>query len=318
MALIERRAGDRVPTRAAPGLAGVRARATAAVIAGRALWLHRVGAHAGRTVALANVVALIEHRADHGVPAGTLTRLAAVGSGAEAPIAAGRAVWLHRVGARTRRRATLADVVALVEGGADYRVPARALPRLAGVSARAETHVVAGGAVLLRGVGTGAARRVTVAHGVALVEGRADHRVPARALPRLASVGSGTEAPIVAGGAVLSRRVGADSCGRVALAHRVALIESRADDRVRPDALACRAAVGLGTGIAIIAGRPVVLGEVDAGTSGRTGLPRAGGLGAATLSLQGESAVDAARVARLVTLLAARGLDDAIATAGRR
>src|SRR5438876_278604 len=75
MALSARRAGDRVPTRAAPGLAVVRARATAAVIAGRALWLHRVGAHAGRTVALANVVALIEHRADHGVPAGTLTRL---------------------------------------------------------------------------------------------------------------------------------------------------------------------------------------------------------------------------------------------------
>src|SRR5207247_1335330 len=179
---------------------------------------------------------------------------------------------------------------------------------------RATAAVIAGRALWLHRVGAHAGRTVALANVVALIEHRADHRVPAGTLTRLAAVGSGAEAPIAAGRAVVLRRVGADSCGRVALAHRVALIESRADDRVRPDALACRAPVGLGTGIAIIAGRPVVLGEVDAGTSGRTGLPRAGGLGAATLSLQGESAVDAARVARLVTLLAARGLDAAIAT----
>src|SRR5262249_58075985 len=109
------------------------------------------------------------------------------------------------------------------------------------------------------------------AKSVAWMGARPDCGPAAGALPRLARVGSGAEAPIVAGSAVLSRRIGADPCGRVAFAHQVALVESRTDDRVRPDALACRARVGVGTGIAVIAGRTIVLGEVDAGTSGRTG-----------------------------------------------
>ena len=192
------------------------------------------------------------------------------------------------------------------------------MPPLAGVSAGAEVHVVAGCAIRFRRVGAGAGRTVTLAEVVALIEGRADHRVPPGALPGLTRVRSGAEAQVVAGGAVLFRRVGADPRGRVTLPHLVALVEGSTGDRVRPDALACQAPVGLGTRIAIVARRTLVLGEVDAGASPVAGLPCAGGLGAAALSPRGKSAVDAARVARLVTLLTERGLDDAVAAAGSR
>src|SRR5205823_3104261 len=127
---------------------------------------------------------------------------------ARVAVVAGCPLGLGRIRADTGRGVTLARQVTLIERRADDRVPPRAAAGLAHVCARATAAVLAGGAVRLLRVGAGAARRVTLAEVVALIEGRADHRVPPGALPGLTRVRSGAEAQVVAGGAVLFRRVG--------------------------------------------------------------------------------------------------------------
>src|SRR5207244_1459526 len=69
---------------------------------------------------------------------------------------------------------------------------------------------------------------------------------------------------IVAGGAVESRWLAAGARRRVADTRVVALIDGRADDRVRPGANPGPAAVGLGAGVAIVATAAVGEGAMPA------------------------------------------------------
>src|SRR5439155_1088754 len=94
--LIEGRADDRARARADARLAGVALRASATVVAGRAVNLVRVGACARPRIAGASVVALIEGATDDRVRARADARLTGVALRAGATVVAGRAVNLVR------------------------------------------------------------------------------------------------------------------------------------------------------------------------------------------------------------------------------
>src|SRR5207245_3289506 len=114
---------------------------------------------------------------------------------------------------------------------------------------------------------------------VALLRAGADDGVPPRAVAGLAGVGLGASISVGAGAAVRLGRVGAGAVGRVTNTGVVALIERAADDRVRARAHARLAGVGLRTGVAVRAGRPVGL----LGIRARAGL-RIAGAGVVALS----------------------------------
>src|SRR5262249_10313671 len=148
-------------------------------------------------------------------------------------------------------------IVALIEGGADDGVRARADTGLAGVALRAGAPVVAARAVLLVGVRAGAIRRGAHPGNVALIGRGADDGVCTRADAGLAGVALGAAVAVGAGGAVGLLGMGAGAVGRVTGAGIVALIEGGADDRVGARAHARLAGVGLGAGVAVVAGRAV-------------------------------------------------------------
>src|SRR5439155_257982 len=142
--------------------------------------------------------------------------LAGVGLGTAVAVAAGRAVDLARVGAGAVGRIADAGVVTLIEGRTDDGVCPGAGARLAGVALGAGVAVVAGGAVHLGRVGTGAGGRITDARLVALVRGSADDGVRAGAGARLAGVALRAGVAVVAGRTVRRGRVRADAARRVA------------------------------------------------------------------------------------------------------
>src|SRR5207249_332261 len=152
-----------------------------------------------------------------------------------------------------------AGVVALIEGCADDGVRAHADAGLAGVGLGAGVAVRAGRPVRLGRVRARAGRRLTSVGYVELIEGAAAEEFGARADARPARVGLGASITVVAGAAVRRGRVGAGAVGRVTNAGVVALIERAADDGVRARAHARLAGVGLRTGVAVRAGRPVGL-----------------------------------------------------------
>src|SRR5213078_3431269 len=177
-------------------------------------------------------------------------------------------IRLRRVRALAARRITGAGVVALILGGADDGVGARAAAALAGVGLRAGVAVVVGGAVGLRRVRAEAARRITGAGVVALILGGADDGVGARAAAALAGVGLRAGVAVVAGGAVGLRRIRAEAARRIARPGVVALILGGADDGVRAGAAAALAGVGLRAAVAVIAGGAVGLGRIRALAAG--------------------------------------------------
>src|SRR5439155_279100 len=242
--LIRRRADDGVPARARTCLAGVRARARAVVVAGRAVRLGRVRARAGRRVARADVVALVLGGAGDGIRAGAGAGLARVGPRARAVVVARRAVRLGWVRAHAGRRVARADVVALVLGSAGDGVRAGARAGLAGIGARAGVAVVARRAVRLCGVRAHAGRRVARPDVVPLVLRSAGVGVRAGAGAGLSGIRARAGVAVVARRAVRLRGVGARAGRRVARAGVVALILGGAGDRVRAGARACLARVG--------------------------------------------------------------------------
>src|SRR5439155_452796 len=124
--------------------------------------------------------------------------------------------------------------------------------------------VVAGRAVgLVRG-GAGAARRITGAGDVALIERGADDGVRPHARAGLAGVALRTGVPVRAGAAVRLGGVGAGAARRIAGTGDVALVEGGADDGVRRNASAGLAGVGLGAGVPVAAGGTIRLGGVGA------------------------------------------------------
>src|SRR5439155_622938 len=171
------------------------------------------------------------------------------------------AVDFGRSAALTRLRIARPGLVALIGGRADDRIRARARPRLARVGLRAGVAVVAGRAVRLGGgVGALPRRRVGRAGRVAVIEGRADDRIRARARPRLAGVGLRAGVAVVARGGVGRGGCAALTRRRVARPHVVPLIGGCADDRIRARARARLAGVRLRAGVAVIAGRAVRFG----------------------------------------------------------
>src|SRR5437667_112477 len=280
--LIRRRADDGVPARARTCLAGVRARARAVVVAGRAVRLGRVRARAGRRVARADVVALVLGGAGDGIRAGARAGLAGIGTGAGAGGVARRAVRLGGVRTRARRRGARADVVALVLGGAGDGVRAGAGAGLARIGVRAGVAVVARRAVRLCGVRAHAGRRVARPHAVALILGGAGDRIRAGARAGLAGIGARAGVAVVARRAVRLGGVGAHAGRRVALPAAVELFLRGAADRIRAPAAARFARIGVRAGVAVVAGRAVRLRGVGAHAGRRVALP-----GVVTLVLRG-------------------------------
>src|SRR5206468_7845049 len=97
-------------------------------------------------------------------------------------------------------------VVALILGGADDGVRARAAAALAGVRLGTGVAVTAGGAVGHGRVRADAGRRIAGARIVALILGGADDGVRADAPADLAGVGLGAGVAVAAGGAVVQGR----------------------------------------------------------------------------------------------------------------
>src|SRR5207244_3083264 len=152
---------------------------------------------------------------------------------------------------------------------ADHRACSDAAPVLAGVGLRAGVAVVAGSEERRVGRRRAHAGGGVAGAGVVALVRRADHRVRADAAPVLAGVGLRAGVAVVAGRAVgLVRRRRAHAGGGVAGAGVVALVR-RADHRVRPDAAPVLASVGLRAGVAVVAGRPVVLLRLRLAHAGR-------------------------------------------------
>src|SRR5207248_2341928 len=119
-----------------------------------------------------------------------------------------------------------------------------------------------------------AGRRVTRAGVVALVLGRAGDRVAPRAGPALARVALGAGVAVVARRPVSLRRIRAHPRCRVARPRLVALVLSRARDRVASHAGPALARVALGAGTPLAARRAVGLGWVRARPRCRVTRPR--------------------------------------------
>src|SRR5205814_909292 len=148
-----------------------------------------------------------------------------------------------------------ARVVALIRGRADDGVRARAGSGLAGIRLGTRIAIVTYRAVGLVRVGAAARGRIACTRDVALIGSRADDRVGAGADSGLAGFGLGARVAVVACRAVGLVRVGAAAGARIACTRDVALIGSRADDRVGANALARAVAlVSLRAGIAVVAG----------------------------------------------------------------
>src|SRR5439155_674468 len=145
-------------------------------------------------------------------------------------VVAGAAVGLRRVRARPRGGSTGPGNVALVGGGADDGVAARAHAALAGGGLRAGIAVVAGAVVGLGRVRARPRGGLTGAGSVALVGGGAGDGVAARPYAALARAGLRAGIAVVAGAVVGLRRVRARPRGGITGAGGVALVGGGADD----------------------------------------------------------------------------------------
>ena len=133
MALVEGGADDWIGTRARSGQTGGGLGAEVYVIAGRAVVLLGIGADTCRWVTHAGYVALIAGGAHDRSRATADTSLAGVGLRAEIGVVAQRPVGHGRVRANSRCQVADACCMALVNRGANKRIRADALARLARV-----------------------------------------------------------------------------------------------------------------------------------------------------------------------------------------
>ena len=171
---------------------------------------------------------LIGRGADHVIGADADAGLAGVGLGAGVAVVARVAVGL--IGLEQAPAGAGARDVALVERGADDRVAAGANARLASVGLGAGVAVAAGVAVVLDGLEHCRwrdCRCPTTWHWSSAAQTTG---LPAGADARLASVGLGASAPVVAADAVAFGRVGAQAARRIASSCDMALVEGVASD----------------------------------------------------------------------------------------
>ncbi len=101
---------------------------------------------------------------------------------------------------------------------------------------------------------------------MALIAGRADHRVGTRADPELAGIGLRAQVAVVAGRPVGLCGIGADPCAAVTNTYIVALIAGGAGHRVGARARTGLAGVGLRTQVAVVAARAVRCRRIRADT----------------------------------------------------
>src|SRR5207248_2567947 len=181
-------ADSRLRPRAGPALARVGLGAGVDVVARSPVGRVRVRTEAGRRVAGAGDVTLIERGAGDGAPPRAGARLAGVRRGAQAAVVARRPVRLGRVRAVAGRRVAGAGDVALIGGRAGHRAPRRAGARLAGVLRAKVAVEIARRPIRLGRVAALTGLRITGPRVVALIGGRAGHAAPRRAGPRLAGV----------------------------------------------------------------------------------------------------------------------------------
>src|SRR6185503_13733095 len=265
VALIRRRADHRIGSRAHARHTDVCLQAhVALVVAAGAVGLERIGADAGRRIARADLVAVVERRAGHRIGAFADAALAAVGRRTQVAVVARCVVLLGRIRAVARLGIARACHVALIEWRADDGIGADARAVLTGVVLGARVVVVAGCVVRLRGVRAGSVRRVADTGNVALVQRRADDGIHAGTDARLARVGLRTRVPVAAALAVRLGGVRAEAGRRVARSGVVTLIGGRADDGVAAGARAGLAGIGLRAGVAVVAAGTVPFGWVRA------------------------------------------------------
>ncbi len=255
VALIRRRAYDRVCPDACTGLAGIRLRACAAVIACGTVRRIRIVALARHRIARAYDVALIQRRTNHRVRPGTHARLARIALRAVAGIAARGAVGNVRIAALARHRITHARRVALIQRRARHRGPG-ACSGLAPVHLRAGIVVVTRGTVRKNRIGALTRRRRARTRGVARIERHAGDRVRACARTRQARIRLRTAIAIAARRPVRRIRIAALTRRRVARTRHVTSIERGANHR-SPRARSRLAAIRRRTRIAVVARRAV-------------------------------------------------------------
>ena len=179
-------------------LARVDSCAEISVVARRVFRHLRVGAHTGCGIAGADVVALIECRADDWIRADAGSGLAGVSLCAEIGVVAGRSVRRGRVGALTGARFAHARIVALVEGGADDWIRADTTASQTGVASRAQGAVITRCTVQLRRVGAQARSGVADTGHMAFTGGAHDWGRP-HTTSILAAIGRCTEITVIAG-----------------------------------------------------------------------------------------------------------------------
>jgi hypothetical protein len=150
--------------------------------------------------------------------------------------------------------------MAHVAGGADHWLAAGTDASLAGVVLEAQVGALAGRGVFFNLVD--ALPSVLVADPVfmALIRWGADDRVGASADPVLAGIGLGASVAIAAPGPVLFGWIRALPSGGVADSYVVTGVERCADDLVSAHTDPALADILLGAGIAVVAGRAVVVG----------------------------------------------------------
>src|SRR5262249_52558902 len=145
----------------------------------------RVRAFARRRVAGAGHMALVRGRTGLGVAACAGTGLTGIGLGAGVAVAARGAVRRSRAGALAGAGVAGAGHMALARGRTSLWVAHRARPTLTGIVPLPGALPIARGAVSRSRVRAFARRRVAGAGHMALVRGRAGHRVAAHAGARL-------------------------------------------------------------------------------------------------------------------------------------
>ncbi len=169
VALVGRRADDRIGARARTRLTRIGLRASIVIAASRTIGDIRVGTRTCGGVARSGDVALIERRADDRIGAIARAIGARIRLRTSIAVIACRAFRGLRIGAHARRRIARSGDVALIGRRADDRIGARARTGLAGIRLRTRVAVVACRSIRHECIGrTNAARTRAALRDVAL------------------------------------------------------------------------------------------------------------------------------------------------------
>jgi len=257
MALVLRRANDRVRPEAYARLARIGLCTSVTVVAIRSIGNGRIATNTRCRIARARYVALVERRASDRVCPSTSARLTRIRLGTRIAIGTRRAVIRVRIAASARGRIARARYVALIERRADDRIGPRAHADLARIRLRTSIAVIAVRPIIGIGIVAKAGRRIASSNDMALIERRTNDRVCPSTSARLTRIGLRTSIAIGARRTVIRDGIATSSRGRIACPHEMTLIERCAGHRIGPRAHTDLARIRLRTRIAIIAVRPI-------------------------------------------------------------